>query len=364
MSLKPPKCLGVGCKTFAGSSSRFVPRDNKKWTAYDPLLIVNGHRLKMLGEEGFKYVGKMVEVDLGERCLKAQIKDKLNQWMQIVDLCPLDDAMRCWVYNLVVIPKLSWWFTVSELSVTFAKELHRIVLGYIKKWCRIPKRGGNTAILFCGSHSYLGMSLKRTYTVYKAMQVVHRGILKMSKNPVVRHVFYLEHSRQGRWSGSRFAAALEVAAVEAQATNVVVRGQRAGLGSTKGSRCGGEKITALHHFSEQDSKEQLDHASRLVMQGQLRAFDVDLRRDWRWEMLLSGCTSSMFHFRVNSANNTLPTGANLSRWSNGSIKGQVWWMSRAETHLEAHPEWMLHLPQTGSVHVAPQLRAARHLHGY
>jgi hypothetical protein len=99
MSLKPPKCLGVGYKTFTGSSSRFVPRDNKKWTAHDPLLIVNGHKLKMLGEEGFKYVGKMIEVVLGERCQKAQIKDKLNEWMQVLDLCPLDDAMRCWVYR-------------------------------------------------------------------------------------------------------------------------------------------------------------------------------------------------------------------------------------------------------------------------
>jgi hypothetical protein len=91
-------------------------------------------------------------------------------------------------------------------------------------------RGENTAILFGGSQNHLGLSLRRTYTVYKAMQFVGRGILKRSKDPVVRHVYYMVLSRQSQWSGPRFAAALEVAAVEAQATDVVVSGQRTGLG--------------------------------------------------------------------------------------------------------------------------------------
>jgi hypothetical protein len=33
MRFKPLKCLAIAYKTFTGASSRFVPRDNKKWTA-------------------------------------------------------------------------------------------------------------------------------------------------------------------------------------------------------------------------------------------------------------------------------------------------------------------------------------------
>ena len=319
MRLKPPKCFAVAYKIFSGSTSRFAPRGSKKWSAYDPVLVVNNHRLQMLGDEGFKYLGKIIEVDLGERCLKVQIEDKLTAWMRVVDSCLIDDAMKCWIYNFVIISKLAWWFTVSELSVSYAKRLHGLVMPFLKKWCRIPQRGGNTAILFCGSQSFLGLSLKRTYTVYKAMQVVRRGILKKSKDPVVRHVFYLEHLRQSRWSGPRFAAALQVAAVEAQASDVVVTGQHRGLGFRQ-TNYENMKVTASSFFTEQDSKDQLEHASSLVTQGKLHSFDCDLKRDWKWEYLLSGCTSSMFHFKINSTNNTLPTGANLSRWSNGQVQ--------------------------------------------
>lgn len=320
MQFKPPKCLAIAYKTFTGASSRFVPRDNKKWTAYDPLLSVNGHRLQVVGDHGFKYLGWLLEVDLSERCLKGQIQDKLRGWMNAVDSCHIDGVMKCWIYNFVIISKLSWSFTVGGLSVSFARDLHSMVLPYLKRWCGIPKRGANTAILFCGSQNHLGLSLRRTYSVYKAMQVVRRGILKRSKDPVVRHVYYMELSRQSQWSGPRFAAALELAAVEAQATDVVVSGQRAGLGFHRPSTCDENRITALKAFTEQDSKAQLEHASRLVVQGKIRSFDSELRRDWQWEHLLSGCTSSMFRFRINSTNDTLPTGANLSRWTSESVQ--------------------------------------------
>ncbi len=106
------------------------------------------------------------------------------------------------------------------ISVSFSKALHKHVLPYLLRWRALRKSGANSAILFVGSKTHMGLRLQRIYTVYKAMQVVRRGILKRSKDPLVQHVFEMDRSRQQSWSGPRFAPVLEVAAVEAQATMV------------------------------------------------------------------------------------------------------------------------------------------------
>jgi hypothetical protein len=320
MSLKPPKCFALAFKNFKGANSRYTPIDSRQWTAYNPRLVVQGHTLHLIREEGFKYLGKVLDINMDERHFRKHIIDKLTSWMELIDTCLIDRAMKCWIYNFTIISKLSWWFTVGDLSVSFSKFLHRIVLPYLKRWCGLPKSGANSAVLFVGSRHHLGLSLRRTYTVYKAMQVVRRGILKKSKDPLVRHVFQMEQTRQSSWTGSRFAPALEVAAFEAQATLVEMPAHHHGLGFKDTSMHKDKPKTCLQMFTEIDSKEQLAHASNLVMQGDLDLFDECLRKDWAWEKLLYNCNDSMFKFMINSSNNTLPSGSNLKIWSNSVIQ--------------------------------------------
>ena len=240
--------------------------------------------------------------------------------MELIDKCLIDRAMKCWIYNFTIISKLSWWFTVGDLSVSIAKFLHAIVLPYLKRWCGLPKLGANDAVLFVGSNTHLGLSLRRIYTVYKAMQVVRRGLLKKSKDPLARHVFEMERSRQESWSGPRFAPALEVTAVEAQATLVEIPGHHHGLGFQDMSIRKDKPPTSLQMYTNIDSLAQLDHASTLVMQGNLKLFDECLHRDWAWDKLIYNLSDSMFRFMINSTNNTLPTGSNLRIWSNSVIQ--------------------------------------------
>ena len=320
MALKPPKCFALAYKIFKGASSRYIPIDDRQWTAFDPRLVVQGHTLHLIAAEGFKYLGKLLEINMDERHLKAHIEGKLKSWMELIDKCLIDRAMKCWIYNFTIISKLSWWFTVGDLSVTFAKFLHAIVLPYLKEWCGLPKSGANCAVLFVGSTTHLGLSLRRIHTVYKAMQVVRRGILKKSKDPVARHVFEMERSRQESWSGPRFAPALEVTAVEAQATLVEIPGHHHGLGFKDTSIRKDKPPTSLQMYTTIDSRVQLDHASTLVMQGKLQLFDECLHRDWAWDKLIYNCSDSMFRFMINATNNTLPTGSNLRIWSNSVIQ--------------------------------------------
>jgi hypothetical protein len=319
MGLKPPKCFALAYKNFKGATSRYSSIDDRQWTAYNPCLVVHGHTLQLISGEGFKYLGKLLEINMNEVHLKTHIIDKLRSWMDLIDNCLLDRAMKCWIYNFTIISKLSWWFTVGDLSVDFSQYLHSIVLPYLLRWCGLPKSGANSAVLFVGSGQHLGMSLRRTYTVYKAMQVVRRGILKRSKDPLVRHVFQMEMSRQESWTGSRFAPALEVSAVEAQATLVEIPAHHHGLGYKGISNKRDKATTALQMYTSIDSQKQLEHASKLVMQGKLQLFDECLHRDWGWDKLLYNCSDATFKFMINSSNNTLPTGSNLKIWSNSVI---------------------------------------------
>ena len=320
MGLKPPKCFALAFKNFKGATSRYTPVDDKQWTAYNPRLVVQGHTLHLISEEGFKYLGKMLDTNMDERHLKKRIIDKLTSLMKLIDKCLLDRAMKCWIYNFTIISKLSWWFTVGDLSVSFSKFLQSIVKPYLLRWCGLPKSGANSAVLFVGSKQHLGLSLRRIYTVYKAMQVVRRCILKKSKDPLVRHVFQMEQSRQASWTGPRFAPALEVAAIEAQSTLVELPAHHHGLGFKDTSMHKDKPKTCLQMYTEIDSQEQLAHASKLVMQGDLDLFDECLHKDWSWEKLLYNCNDSMFKFMINSTNNTLASGSNLKIWSNSVIQ--------------------------------------------
>ncbi len=138
-------------------------------------------------------------------------------------------VMKFWLHINIILPKLSWYFTVFELSLSFVKEtLHAMVLPYLKLWCGIPK-GGNSAILFCGPPDCMGLSLRPAYTVDKACQVVLRSILKRSLDPTARLVSELELARQVTWSGPRFAAAWGVLAVEAYGRDVNLPSHHHGL---------------------------------------------------------------------------------------------------------------------------------------
>ena len=86
-----------------------------------------------MDKDGFKYLGKLQEIDLGESCLRSKIITTLRQWMTTIESTPLLHVMKCWIYNYIIIPKLSWWFTVSSLSLEFSLHLPRLVLPYLKR---------------------------------------------------------------------------------------------------------------------------------------------------------------------------------------------------------------------------------------
>ena len=322
MHLKVPKCLALA----------FACRDKQgccEWGCFDPQLSVGGQPIPVMGPEGFKYLGRRLDPSLSEDGVKAFLRDSLLRWMRLVDNTPLLGSMKCWIYDAFVIPKLSWFFTIQNLSVSFVKaSLHTLVLPFLKRWCGLPK-GGNTAILFCGPPTALGLALKPVYTVYKACQVVRRGILQRSRDPTVRLVFELELARQSTWSGPRFAAARELSSVQALATDIEVHPHHQGLGYVGPVRGPLPRCPACRYFHALDSEELLSKADSLVMQGKIRSLHDLSRGDWSWSRLLHGYSEGLFRFKINATNNSLPTGDNLRRWTPEHLATQCSGCARA-----------------------------------
>eukprot|EP00884_Botryococcus_braunii_P006772 jgi/Botrbrau1/16096/Bobra.7_2s0062.1 len=316
MRLKVPKCMALafGLQALLASDS-----SSRTEGVLDPHLMVGDQCIPLMAPTGFKYLGKLFDPSLTEGNVKLKIQTLLRQWLSKIDTTPLTGAMKCWVYNQFVIPKLSWYFTIYNLSSSFVKaKLHASVLPFLKNLCGIPK-GGNTAILFCGTPDYMGLSLKLVYTVYKACQVTRRVILQRSLDPTARLIFELELAKQLTWSGPRFAAAREVSTVEAFGKNVENPPLHHGLGFRATShyiRC---KTSAFSYFAAIDKEEIISHSDSLVMQGKIRSLDNTMKMDRTWKRFLYDYPQGLFKFKLNATNNTLPTADNIRRWTNEHV---------------------------------------------
>jgi hypothetical protein len=308
LRLKVPKCLALAFGCF----DRCNPT---AWGMYDPHLKVGGQAIAVMGPDGCKYLGRRMDPSLSEDRVREFIVASVLEWMRLIDGTQLLGIMKCWIYNVFVISKLSWLFTIHDLSLSFVKtKVHPLVLPFLKRWCGIPK-GGNTAILFCGPPDCMGLALKPVYTIYKACQVIRRDILQRSSDPSVRLLFELELTKQLAWTGPRFAAARELLGVQALATDVEVRSHRQGLGFKSSPRRSLSRSSAYKYFQSLDSEALLSHADSLAMQGKIRLLDSLALGDWSWERLLYGYADGLFRFKVDSTNNSLPTGDNLRRWT-------------------------------------------------
>lgn len=312
MRLKVPKCLSLAFGLVGPSFNA--------WGVFNPNLIVGDQHIPVMSAEGFKYLGKFFDPSLSEEQMKSKVQTQLMEWMTTVHKTPLLGAMKCWIYNHIILAKLSWIFTIYNFSLSFVKaKLHKIVLSFLKLWCGIPK-GGNTAILFCGPPNCLGLNLNPVYTLYKACQVVRRGILRRSRDPISKFIFEMELQKQLTWLGPRFAAAREVLSLEAYGTDAHAFPTHHGLGFPSHYTFVKSKTSALYYFKNMDTDHILSHADSLVMQGKIRVLDKYMKHDWNWQRFIFGMSEGMFKFKINSSNLSLPTPDNIRRWTSEHIQ--------------------------------------------
>jgi hypothetical protein len=67
------------------------------YSSFDPLLKVNDVSIKFIGDDDppmFKHLGRYLQYDLKNDLIKAQVEEKIINWLKIIDDTPLEGRMK------------------------------------------------------------------------------------------------------------------------------------------------------------------------------------------------------------------------------------------------------------------------------
>ena len=87
---------------------------------------IGGEDIAYLGGTPIKFLGHWIYVNLDDSETRAMIKNKLEDLLKKVDESVLNGIMKCWVYNHLVVSKVTWELMVYNLPNTFVRELETV----------------------------------------------------------------------------------------------------------------------------------------------------------------------------------------------------------------------------------------------
>ena len=319
MCAKPRKCRSFAMKRFQeGQETAFKPAwGNKSFNAFDPMLSVQGNRIKFIGdqapdEDPFKFLGGFQEPNLKEQWTRDFIETKLAKLLLLVDSQPLAGVLKLWLYQFGIVLQLGWMLLIHTLLLTFAKKLEKQALPFLKKLSGIPSLGQNTAILFLPREDF-GVGLTPLATLYKQMQTIKADLCRTSSDPSVRAAYEMRLQREGRASSARYqpVVELEVGIQSAEGWKENPRSTK-GRGSDAAHPTSQRK-TVLQWIKHQDLGLIREHAKSLCMQGQFTKWRGLTSKMIGWGRLMQ-TSRARFKFMVNAMNQSLNSRDNLKRW--------------------------------------------------
>ena len=106
MMAKPSKCRSFGlCRNNV--SYRAGDPNTKTYTPFDPKLFIVGCLIRFIGNDPFKFLGRIVYTHLTDYAQRKLVLDKLHEDMHIVDAIHLKGIAKAWLYNNYIIAFLS-----------------------------------------------------------------------------------------------------------------------------------------------------------------------------------------------------------------------------------------------------------------
>ena len=124
MFIRVEKCSTFGIKKAATKSVQYLPK-----------LIINSVLIPTVKiGESFKYLGRYFNFNMSDDVHKPEISSLMEDLMSNIDSKPLHPKNKLLLYSRYVLSKLSWHFTVSNISQTWIKEnIDSVVNSYIRR---------------------------------------------------------------------------------------------------------------------------------------------------------------------------------------------------------------------------------------
>ena len=241
-SAKPIKCISLAFRQFdpRTESSKYIPYSDTKYTAYDPLLTIDGHPIQFIanpsidGFKGkhFKFLGRWIQVLLRGGDIQVRVRSLFQEDINIIEKSKVNGLMKLWLYQFYVLAHLSWPFLVQDFPLSFALELEKSVSVRLKKWAGIY-RSADVGLLF-RSRKLFGLGLTSVSAHLKHMQVIRCSLLKYSVDDNIRLLYEHREEKEASIKGFRGSKLHTVAENEVYLNQLFpTQDGRAGLGSGK-----------------------------------------------------------------------------------------------------------------------------------
>ena len=284
MKAKPKKCVSYAMGLFRFGRGESGPK-TKTWTCpqrgdvevtqdgcvdfdtYDPKLEIAGNICPYMAKEpdskGFKMLGMWVENDLTNKKLISRTEDKLKNMLRRTDAAKVTGPCKVWIYNSLILAKLSWEFITYDFGETRLAEWEQLANQYLKKWLGLMKNAHNGVLYRPRSH--VGLALKSLSEVAKLLGMTRRAILEASEDPHVlalRAYVKRKELQEVHWNPSKARAVVDGEA----AFRRITRGAQTGRGGV-GLRPGRDQDSWKKIFKDIQEEGRVAKAVQLVMAG-------------------------------------------------------------------------------------------------
>lgn len=280
-----------------------LARRNTIFGPIDAGLAINGEIISKIDNDApFKFLGKFFQ-SMGKPDPNYAINKGFKMDIKVIDSLPLSGPRKSWIYNNVLIAKLSWPLLVYEVNKSTISSLEAEATAALKRWLGLRKCM-DSSILYRSENNF-GFGLKRISTVMKQFAVTRSSLLSSSEDMVVR-----EATSTSRMN----LASLQEQVIFRDRFMSGINRHREGLG-WKQSKVVSEvnKMRAL--VLEEDEMDAVVHAQGLAMQ-----------HDWvvlgescippkvMWKAFIYEWSPELLKFYANALQCTLPDPSNLRRW--------------------------------------------------
>ena len=163
------KCFSFGIRKSATSSVQFLPK-----------LIINKDLVPTVKiGESFKYLGRYFSMQNFEH--KTILVDTITDLLTKIYNTPCHPKNKLLLYHRFVLSKISWHFTIADLSITWVVEnLDNIVGKYVRGWFELPISATLSTLII--SKSNYGLNLVLPSTKFIQCQTIIQNALKSSPN--------------------------------------------------------------------------------------------------------------------------------------------------------------------------------------
>ena len=269
MLIRVEKCSTFGIKKSATKSVQFLPK-----------LFINSVLIPTVKiGESFQYLGRYFNFNMSDDVHKSEITSLIVNLMSSIDSKPLHPKNKLLLYSRYVLSKLSWHFTVSNISQTWVKQnIDSVVKSYIRRWLEIPISGTLCTVFM--TQNKFGLNIIPSSVTYQQCQTVLRNALKNSPNVETNEL----------WKSTSTNKNIQYDVYTT--TKEVIKDFR-----SKQENKLQNKLSAQGSFFNSISKFALSQLTKL------------------WSVAQSNLPKNIFSFSIRYINNSLPTGQNLARWN-------------------------------------------------